>query len=121
MTRICLDTSAYSHFKRGAPEALEIICSAREVGFPSIVLGELRAGFLSGMRHEENEQELVTFLQNPVVRILDVDEETTSHYAEIVMMLRRHGTPVPTNDIWIAPSLLAKGSQLSPMTTTLNR
>jgi len=38
----------------------------------------------------------------PVVHLLDVDNMTTYHYAEIVADLRRAGTPVPTNDIWIA-------------------
>jgi predicted nucleic acid-binding protein len=42
------------------------------------------------------------FLANPVVEVLDVDEEVSRHYADIVTDLRTAGTPIPTNDIWIA-------------------
>lgn len=34
--------------------------------------------------------------------MLQVDSETSRHYAEIVAELRNAGTPLPTNDIWIA-------------------
>lgn len=42
------------------------------------------------------------FLDNPAVEILQVDPETSRHCAEIVAELRRAGTLLPTNDIWIA-------------------
>jgi predicted nucleic acid-binding protein len=34
------------------------------------------------------------------------DEQTTHHYASIFAQLRRQGTPIPTNDIWIAALVL---------------
>ena len=34
--------------------------------------------------------------------MLYADEQTTSHYARLYAYLRRKGTPVPTNDLWIA-------------------
>ncbi|MDQ3030818.1 MAG: type II toxin-antitoxin system VapC family toxin [Myxococcota bacterium] len=100
--RLCLDTSAYSHFRRGAEAAVEAIVAARIVYVPSIVLGELRAGFLAGARAERNERELRRFLAEPIVEVLDVDDDASAAYAEIVVELRRAGTPVPTNDVWIA-------------------
>jgi tRNA(fMet)-specific endonuclease VapC len=99
---VCLDTSAYSHFKRGAPVVVALLASAREVLIPVVVLGELRAGFRLGARREQNEKELLKFLANPVVRVLEVDDEAASLYADLVAELRRAGTPIPTNDIWIA-------------------
>jgi tRNA(fMet)-specific endonuclease VapC len=102
MTSFCLDTSAYSHFKRGDPAAVEWIASAWRVGVPVVVLGELRSGFLAGARSEQNERELRMFLKNPVVEVLEVDESASLIYAEIVQQLRRAGTPLPTNDLWIA-------------------
>ncbi len=101
MTRICLDTSAYSQLKRGHAEARRVISSAREVLVPTIVLGELRAGFALGGRRARNETELAELLADPAVRVCAVDEAATAHYADIVVALRRAGTPVPTNDIWI--------------------
>ena len=112
MTKICLDTSAYSHFMRGAPPAIEAIRSARVVGVPAVVLGELRVGFLLGARASQNERELQRFLAHPTVRVLDVDEEAASMYAEIILALRQAGTPVPTNDVWIAALAAREGARV---------
>jgi tRNA(fMet)-specific endonuclease VapC len=102
VTRVCLDTSAYSHFKRGDSAVVEALSRASWVGVPVVVLGELRTGFLLGGRPERNEGELARFLANPVVEVVDVDEEAAQIYAEIVVAQRRAGKPVPTNDLWIA-------------------
>jgi predicted nucleic acid-binding protein len=34
--------------------------------------------------------------------VLPVDEETTRHYATVRENLRRAGSPIPENDVWIA-------------------
>lgn len=110
MTRLCLDTSAYSHFRRGDPEAVQAVTRARSVLVPAVVLGELRSGFLLGSRPQDNERELSEFLAHPVVRVLDVDDEAASLYAEIFADLRRAGTPVPTNDLWVAALAAREGA-----------
>lgn len=102
MNRVCLDTSAYGHFKRGHGEAVRVVSGAREVGIPAIVLGELRAAFRLGGHRDRNDQELQTFLAESSVRVLEVDDEAATIYADIVVELRRAGAPLPTNDIWIA-------------------
>ncbi len=112
MSRICLDTSAYSHFRRGHPAAVEIIDTAREVFVPTIVLGELRVGFRLGKRIRENEKHLHSFLSHPVVSVVEVDDEAASHYAELWVDLRQAGTPVPTNDVWVAALALRSGSTI---------
>ena len=73
MTRLCLDTSAYSHFKRGEPRVVEMVDRAEWIGVPSVVVGELWAGFLRGSRMEENVAELDDFLDHAVVETLCVD------------------------------------------------
>ena len=45
--RICLDTSAYSHFRRGMQEAVQIVTRARSVVVPSIVLASSEWDFAS--------------------------------------------------------------------------
>jgi tRNA(fMet)-specific endonuclease VapC len=102
VNRICLDTSAYSHFRRGDASVVEIIGTARWVGVPSIVLGELRTGFLLGGQAARNEDELRQFLRHPLVEILDADDDAARIYAEIMVALRKAGTPLPTNDVWVA-------------------
>lgn len=110
MSRYCLDTSAYSQFKRGEKRFVELIDRAEWIGIPAIAIGELRVGFLLGRRRDANEAELGAFLANPVVQSLDVDAEVSTHYAEIVIDLRRAGTPLPTNDIWIAATAARHGA-----------
>ena len=99
---LCLDTSAYSYFKRGHAEVVELIDGARWIGVPTVVLGELRTGFKLGRRALDNERMLRSFLLHPIVHPLVVDDEVSEIYADIVVALRRRGTPLPTNDIWIA-------------------
>jgi len=49
---------------------------------------------------------LARFLNTPRVSVLYADEQTTHHYASVFAQLRRQGTPIPTNDIWIAAIVL---------------
>ncbi len=109
MSRYCLDTSAYSHFQRGDKGVIEILDRAEWLGVPAVTLGELRAGFLLGSRPDDNETNLRLFLANPVVEELPADGDVSLHYAEIVADLRRAGTPLPTNDIWIAATAMQHG------------
>lgn len=112
MSRYCLDTSAYSQFRRGNRRVVELLDRAESVGVPAVVLGELRAGFRAGGKRDQNETDLREFLGNPIVEVLPIDEEVSLHYAEIVHDLRRVGTPVPTNDIWIAATAARSAFQV---------
>lgn len=112
MSRYCLDTSAYSQFKRGDPGVTDLIDAADWIGIPSIVIGELFVGFLSSRRQAQNENELAEFLSNRAVAEISVDREVARIYAEIVTSLRNAGTPLPTNDIWIAASSARVGMPL---------
>ena len=110
MSGYCLDTAAYSNFQRGHSELVALVDRADWVGVPTVTMGELRTGFLLGAHRERNEAELDEFLANPVVEVLGVDAEASRHYAEIVADLRRAGTPLPTNDIWIAATAARHGA-----------
>lgn len=110
MSRYCLDTSAYSQFKRGNERIGQLLDQAEWVGMPAITLGELRTGFLLGSRSADNEADLLEFLAHPVVATLSVDGEVSRHFAEIVVELRATGTPLPTNDIWIAATAARAGA-----------
>lgn len=110
--RLLLDTSAYSAFMRGHPEILSAIREADEIFLNSIVIGELIAGFIKGGRRRKNQNELSRFLGSTRVAILDVTEETAERYAVILNSLWRAGTPIPTNDIWIAASAMEHGLRL---------
>jgi predicted nucleic acid-binding protein len=107
--RILLDTSALSAFFRGHEGVAAAVRSAGRIAVTPIVLGELGAGFRGGSRYDENRSLLRRFLDSPRVRILGIDPETADRYALIHDSLRRAGTPIPTNDIWIAASAMQFG------------
>jgi predicted nucleic acid-binding protein len=115
MTRVVLDTSAYSAFMRGSPEIKRIIQRVDEIYLTPIILGELFSGFARGKRRKKNEAELERFWASPRVRMVNLDEETAARYAVILNSLRDAGTPIPTNDIWIAASAMQHGLQIVTM------
>lgn len=108
--RLCLDTSAYSHFKRGDPQVVDLIDRADWVGVPVVVLGELAVGFRQGKRRHDNQSALDDFLANPVVDVLPVEQDMTEIYTDIVLDLKKAGTPLPANDIWIAAVAVRHGA-----------
>jgi tRNA(fMet)-specific endonuclease VapC len=112
MSRYCLDTVAYSHFKRGEKRIVELMDGAEWIGISTIVLGELFAGFEQGARREKNIRELDEFLSVPVVELLPVDQPTAEIFGRIAADLRRRGRPLPLNDIWIAASCARAGATL---------
>jgi len=109
MKRILLDTSAYSHLIRGNKEIASLLDEADEVLVSAIVVGELRAGFKNGTKEQQNISVLKDFLSVINVGILYIDDETAERYAIIFDYLKKSGTPIPTNDIWIAASAMQHG------------
>ena len=110
--RVVLDTSAYSGFRAGEPGVMDWIVDASIVYLPAVVLGELHAGFMLGSRQAENEQTLGAFLREPFVEVFPVDRDVAHRYGETFCSLRRAGTPIPTNDIWIAATTFVSGGHL---------
>ncbi len=112
MTRLTLDTSAYSAFKRGHRGVVSHLRRADEILLPSVVLGELLGGFEAGRRPQRNRDELLLFLDSPRVRLVSIGEATAERYAVIYASLRAMGQPIPTNDLWIAASAMEHGTEL---------
>jgi len=104
-----MDTSAYAAFLRGSPEVKEAVQQADEIFFNPVVLGELIAGFMMGRNEKRNRGILKQLLSSPRVIVAEMDEETSERYAAIVQSLRMKGTPIPTNDLWIAASAMQHG------------
>ncbi len=100
--RVLIDSNRYRDFCEGDPDVVSALRQATEVHMPFIVVGELRAGFACGTRGMANERVLTQFLHRPRVNFLLADPETTRCYASLFRQLRAQGTPIPTNDLWIA-------------------
>jgi tRNA(fMet)-specific endonuclease VapC len=100
--KLVLDTSAYSLLARRHPGALDALREARQIFLPAICLGELHAGFRKGTRHAANVRFLGEFMSAYEVDVIEVDPHVAELYGAIHDELRRAGTPIPTNDLWIA-------------------
>lgn len=99
---IVIDTNAYSAFKRGIEAAVEVVTTAELIVLSATVLDELLAGFSNGKQADVNRRELQEFISDPNVIFLSVNAQTAIEYSKIYRQLRTKGTPIPTNDMWIA-------------------
>jgi tRNA(fMet)-specific endonuclease VapC len=100
--RVALDTNRLTDLFQGDAELADRLGECDEVWVPLIVLAEIKAGFYGGSQQHRNEVLLRSFLAKPTVGILLPARETAEHYARLFVQLKRAGTPIPDNDIWIA-------------------
>ena len=100
--RVALDTNRLTDLFRGDARLATFLGGCDEIWVPVVVLGEIKAGFVGGTRQAENEALLARFLNRETVAIVYANRETTEQYARLFVQLRRAGTPVPDNDLWIA-------------------
>ena len=110
--KIMLDTSAYVAFKRNAIDMVEIIVGAELILFSPIVLGELMFGFRNGTRFKKNTSDFNNFLDHEAVELVQMGRTTSDRYSRIAAQLKQQGTPIPTNDIWIAAQTMEHGAEL---------
>ncbi len=102
MNPIVIDTNIYSLAMKNDSYATEVLKKAEKIYVCSIVMGELLSGFRFGAKFEKNMTLFNEFLDSPRVLIVDITEKTALHYSQIFLDLKRAGTPIPTNDMWIA-------------------
>lgn len=110
--KIVLDTSAYCLSDVGQEEALEWVERATSLFLPCIVYGELYYGFRYGKNFESNLRRLDQFIENCNVQIINVNEDVARKFGDIFADVRKKGTPIPTNDIWIAACCMSVGGTL---------
>jgi tRNA(fMet)-specific endonuclease VapC len=95
-----LDTNALSAVADGNPALEPFLRRSVELSIPVIVLGEYRYGIEQSRERDRYEHWLTESIPN--YRILSIDEETTVHYASVRTETKKQGTPIPSNDVWIA-------------------
>lgn len=100
--KIALDTNRLTDLFRGDAQLADFLGGCDEVWIPFVVLAEMKAGFAGGARRVQNEALLASLLTRATVAVLYAGRETTEHYARLFVQLKRAGTPVPENDLWIA-------------------
>ena len=97
---------------RGSEVVVKETRRSERVYFSSIVAGELLYGFRNGNRYADNRSQLSAFLANRFVEFLPVTFDTADRFGIISAALKRKGTPIPTNDVWIAAHALQYGADL---------
>ena len=95
-----LDTNALSAWAEGDTGVEAPLRSADRLVVPSIVLGEYYFGIRQSRYRRRYEDWLTRFL--PETEIATITSATADSYADIRLELRRLGSSIPANDVWIA-------------------
>lgn len=95
-----LDTNGLSALAEGDSGLESVLRRASRLAIPVIVIGEYRYGISQSRHRTDYEEWLAEYL--PRSRILGVDERTTVYYSVVRSELRKAGTPIPSNDVWIS-------------------
>jgi len=106
-----LDTNAYVALKRNHEGVAALVRQSSELVFSVVVVGELLFGFRNGTRFHRNARELDELLATDRVGVLPVTRTTADRFGRIAAALRKAGTPIPTNDIWIAAHVFESGAE----------
>ena len=86
-------------------------------GNPSIIRRHMKSFTVLFVVHlqiefTQNHKELAQFLDAPRIRVLSIDDETAEFYASALNSLKKSGSPIPTNDLWIGAAALQHGLAL---------
>lgn len=112
---LIIDTNAYVGFKVNHVELVEYLSQADLIIVSPIVLGELLFGFRNGSQFDRNMEELNQFLSHEAVELIQLTNITADRYSRIATQLKHSGTPIPSNDIWIAAQTMETGAELITM------
>ena len=118
--KICIDTCAYTALQHGNRAILQLFDTCDELIFPITVIGELQFGFFHGSRYDENMNRLKEFVKKSNARIANTTLETAFRYGLLASTLKRNGTPIPQNDIWIASITMELGAHLATLDSDFN-
>lgn len=114
MSRILCDTSAYIAAGKNHPIIGPLLRRTDEIAISAVSIGEILAGIRKGSDRfsRVNEKALQEFLGSPRVTCAPVTQDTAACYAAIKDGLRRAGTALAANDLWIAAGAMEHGLRL---------
>lgn len=102
--KLAVDTNAVIAYREGISEVCTLIDETDVIILPVTVLGELLYGALNSAKVKTNEHDILKFASHSLV--MQVDEAVAARYANVRFNLKKNGTPIPENDIWIAAACL---------------
>lgn len=98
--RYLLDTNIVIALFGEDDQVLKKVQEAQEIYHPAIVIGELYYGAFNSTRKAENLRKVDEYRNEAA--ILNSDDHTARLYGEVKVALKKKGTPIPENDIWIS-------------------
>ena len=110
--KVLLDTNAYTALMAGRGDVADRVRASEGVLLSSIVVGELLFAFRNGARYEWNRARLDAFVAKRQVAVAAVTLPTAERFGLVAAQLRGRGTPIPSNDIWIAAHAMETGASL---------
>jgi len=102
--KLALDTNAVIAYREGISEVCKLVEEADVIILPVTVIGELLYGALNSTKTRSNEKFVHEFAGYSLV--MQINESVAARYARVRFTLKRQGTPIPENDIWIAAACL---------------
>lgn len=102
MKKIALDTNIVIDVLNGRADSIAAIGNYDIYYLPITVVGELLFGAKNSGKKQENLKALYQFIDK--CKELTVDKLVAEEYSSIRFQLKKQGTPIPENDIWIAAS-----------------
>ena len=107
---LALDTNSAIALLNSHKETFDIIAGFDTICLPVTVCGELIFGAKNSRLNVKNEARYVAFIQS--CALLDINLVVANTYAAIRLDLKKKGTPIPENDIWIAATCLSNNIPL---------
>lgn len=98
--KFLLDTNIIIALLANEKTVIEEIKKLKDLYVSSVVVGELYYGAFNSGKIDENVERINEFRTQ--VPILFCDDLTAKFYGQIKTQLKKNGTPIPENDIWIA-------------------
>jgi tRNA(fMet)-specific endonuclease VapC len=98
--RIAIDTNVAIAVLNNQLPIVESLKKFQVVCLPITVCGELLFGAKNSGLSARNEKKYLSFIES--CEILDNHLLVAQTYAEIRLLLKKKGKPIPENDIWIA-------------------
>ncbi len=112
MRSLLPDTNVLVDFLNGVRGLSDIIETADRLVITPIVLGEFFAGLGPDVQSRRHDNALANLMEDAAVEYSAFSESTPLFYARTFQFLKAQGTPIPTNDIWVAAFAQETGSVL---------
>ena len=107
MNSAVVDTNVLIAFLERGDQPMQVLGRFDRLLVPAAVDAEFRAGLdLSTKIGRRHVQVLDDFLNDPSVAYMPADRAESQKYAVLYRVLKKQGTPIPINDIWIAATAL---------------